>query len=510
MNLRKATGLLLAIVMVLATLLGTVSMAVAQTSDLPYVELKMFAIMDAPKNQALAEQYYALLNEQLKEKLNCTIKVDYAAGNDYQNNYQLVMAAGDKYDLIHAGSWLNYPTNALKGAYMDLTDLLPEYAPYIWEKIPEDRWNGVKVSGKIYGVPTMRQTYVEPSLFYREDLRLKYDLPEINSFDTIAAYLQAIKDNEPELLPSDDYQCQVYGTMFIKSTKYQIVDSMNDRHSNFVIDPANPRKVLATIELPEYKEFMYMMKDWADRGFWPRSVLSSLEWGVFSVLNGKAAASFNGQFDNYSYFVPQAEKDNPGWIMNYYEYSTLNPDSVLLGQSATSNMIAITRNADNPERALMLIDLLHQDRDLWDLCNYGIYDVNYKLTADGLVDTSFIDPTVDGFNYFPGALVDDVDFYRQNVDTWPEVAPRLADMRSRTMPNILAGYVFDATSFEAEYTALNQVRIEYAFPLQAGLVEDVDAAYEDLLERAKAAGLDVCREAVEKQLNEFLDSIVAP
>jgi len=469
------------------------------------VELKIFAIADAPRNQKLADTYFVELNKKLMEKLNCTVKFTYASGNDYQNNYQLVMASGEKYDLIHSGSWLNYTTNAIKGAFMPLDKLIPVYCPDVNTMVDQARWNGVKVKGQIFGIPTLKKSYVEPSFMYREDLRLKYKTPEITSLDSIEAYLQAIKDNEPSLLPSDDYQSQVYGTSFIYTTKYQIVDSSNDRHSNFVMDPKNPRKVLSTIETPEYKEYMKLMKKWADKGFWPKSVLSNIEWGVFSVMNGKAAASFNAQMLNYAWHAVQLEKDHPDWKIGYFLYSDLNPDSVVTGQNATSNMASVTRTAENPERALMLVNLIQTDEELWNFVTYGTEGVNFKLT-DGKIDTSDIDTTVDGFNYFPASLFDNAKFFKPNFDQWPRYGEYESKLKARTRDNMLAGYVFDVSAIEAEYTAVNQVRIEYGFPLQAGLVNDVDKAYGDFVKRSKDVGLEKCRAEVERQLNEFFDA----
>ena len=66
--------------------------------------------------------------------------------------------------------------------------------------------------------------------------------------------------------------------------------------------------------------------------------------------------------------------------------------------------------------------------------------------------------------------------------------------------------VLDTSLIDIEYTALNNVRIEYGYPLNVGAVEDVDAAYEDYVRRSKEAGLDLCREEVERQLNAFFDA----
>ena len=221
---------------------------------LDYVELQMYAIADAPNNTDLAKQYWEQLNTRLKEELNCTINYTYAAGNDYKNNYALAIASGEKYDLMQAApGWLDYQTYAAKNAFMPLDDLLPQYAPYLWENIPETTWEAASVNGKIYAVPNMETGVTACTFVYREDLRKKYDLPEIDSMDAIETYLQCIKDNEPGMLPSDDYQCQVYGTSWIYNTPYIGIDEIHDRIFNFVYDPRNG-EVLSVIETPEYKD----------------------------------------------------------------------------------------------------------------------------------------------------------------------------------------------------------------------------------------------------------------
>ena len=79
-------------------------------------------------------------------------------------------------------------------------------------------------------------------------------------------------------------------------------------------------------------------------------------------------------------------------------------------------------------------------------------------------------------------------------------------INNKLVPDIFEGFVLDKSSFETEYTALYNVQSEYGYPLQAGLVKDVDAAYEQYVAQAKAAGLDMVREEVEKQVKEWLAS----
>jgi ABC-type sugar transport system, periplasmic component len=497
---------------------GAATTVNAQTSsstqsvdNLKQVKLKMFAIMDAPKNQDLSDQFYKVLNEKLTKELHCTVELNYAAGNDFKNNYELAVASGEKYDIMHAASgWLDYQKYASKGAFLPLDDMIPQYASYLQQKIPQKTWTAVKVNGKIYGIPTLKTTWCEPTFMYREDIRKKLNLPEVDSYEHIATYLQGIADHSKELggiLPSSDYQAQVYATSWIYTTPYMGVDEVSDRRYNFVLDPKDPTKVLSAIETPEYKKYMYTMKEWADKGYWTSSCLTSTDWGVMSVLDGKAAASFNEQLPPYAYHATYIKTQHPDWELGFFLYSqdSKYPNSVVRTQSSTSGLMAVAKTAENPERALMFINYLQQNPDLWKLCYYGMEGVNYKLT-DGMLDKTGINEDTNGFNYFPADIIGNSEFELKEVNRWSRYDEYVQMLKDKTVDNILDGFVLDTSGFEAEYTALYNVSVEYGFPLEAGLVKDVDAAYKTYIEKAKAAGLDKVREGVEKQVQAFLAS----
>ena len=470
----------------------------------PFVTLKMYAIADAPNDTELAKEFWDQLNAQLKEDLNINIEYTYAAGNDYKNNYALAIASGEKYDLMmSATGWLDFTQYASKNAFLPLEDLLPENAPYLWENISEEAWDATKVNGHIYGVPNMDMNITACTFVYREDLRKKYDLPEIKSMDDVETYLQGIKDNEPGILPSDDYQCQVYGTSWIYQTPYIGIDEIHDRIFNFVYDPRDG-EVKSVIETPEYKDYMVKMKDWADRGFWPADVLASTNWGVMQVLSGAAASSFNEQLPGYNYHATQVatEHADEGWELGFYMYFEGNPDASLT-YSATNNMFSIAASAEHPDRALEFIDYVQQHEDLWDYITYGIEGKNYEKTEDGRIDVSNI---ADGasFNYFPSNLVGNASYKKAKSDSWVNYDEMMEKINGQAKQDLFDGFVLDKSNFETEYTALNDVQNEYGYPLQAGLVTDVDAAYDQYIAAAKAAGLDSVREQVAEQVAAFL------
>ncbi len=475
-----------------------------------FVELKMMAVNNAPVNQDWSDEFWEKLNGILKEKLNCTVSYEYIMGNDARNQYNMVLASGEQYDLIDSGALPGYQIPANQGAYKDLTDLLPIYAPGLWEKVPEDRWEEVKVDGKIYGVPVLKREASSSEFMYREDLRVKYNLPEITDMESIGAYLQGIKDNEPGMLPSDDFGAGFYGNTYLASTPFIVVDRIQEGHHNFAVDPKNPREVLVTYNTTYFEDYMRLAKDWADKGYWPSSCLSNTEWGVNSVVSGKAAASFNAIFPWYDWHPPYLERENPGWDIKFFEMTRLNPDAFIAATPAWNRMFSSTRDAANTERALMVLNLIQTDKEVWDLCAYGLEGKNYTLTEDGQIDVTWIDTQTEIFNYFPIDNIKNAEFERTPIDRWDEYDYHMDYILDNAEVSPLAGFALDITPVEAQYTAINQVRVEFGMPLQAGLAGDVDTALADFRQRLDDAGVEEVRVEFERQINEYLDSIGWP
>lgn len=463
------------------------------------VELNMYLMGDAPKDETAI---MAQLNKLTERDLNCTVKATYSTWTDFQTKYNLMLTSGQNMDLVYSANWLTYATYAKKGAFMDLTSLVPQYAPKLNTQIPKDRWDGVKVDNKVYAIPNQNPEYVQGAFLYREDLREKYNLPEISSVDTIEQYLAGIKKNDAGVMPTNDSGEGAYDNLFTFTTPYEMVDSTGKSASTLVIDPKNPHKLLETMETPEFKPFMEKMKAWADQGFWSKSALSSTEDGVVSLENGKAAASFNSTLAKAKGEVEKIQKSHPDWKIGVFEYNRLQ--NKVHGSAPTQNLTVIPTTSQNPERALALIEKMETDKEYYDLMQYGLKGVTYNLTDDGKLDYSKIDTAnhgaPEGWQWANKSLS------RQQVGEWSEWQKRIADDAKLAKPNILDAFVLDTDAVQNEYAAVNQVKNQYGNPLEAGLVKNVDQSYQLFVSQSKAAGIDKYRDEVQKQLDAYLNS----
>lgn len=79
-----------------------------------------------------------------------------------------------------------------------------------------------------------------------------------------------------------------------------------------------------------------------------------------------------------------------------------------------------------------------------------------------------------------------------------------AELDKIQKPDIFTGFAEDYTSYQAEKAALEQVEKQYLYPLQAGLVEDVDAGLATFMEKAKQAGLEKIQAEYIKQWNAYV------
>lgn len=146
---KRTIALLTAGIMTVGTLAGSVSV---KADDV--VELS-FYMMNSPvtDQDRIMEKANAIIEEEIGAHLNL-VMID---GSQYQEKMNLMINSGDDWDLCFTASWLDFYNHAGKGAYADLTELLPELAPETYSRIPEGLWNGVTVDGTIYASANYQQ-----------------------------------------------------------------------------------------------------------------------------------------------------------------------------------------------------------------------------------------------------------------------------------------------------------------------------------------------------------------
>lgn len=155
-----------------------------------HVVLTMYCIGD--EGGIYAQEHLDKINELLTEKINAELNPVMVSWGDYKTKLPMVWASGEAYDLTYTSNWTGYFQEAGKGAFMDITDIFSEYAPKTYEECKEGgRIDGCKVDGKLYMVPNDKKEFTSFMYNYREDLRKKYNCPEIVDKETLNIYMRA-------------------------------------------------------------------------------------------------------------------------------------------------------------------------------------------------------------------------------------------------------------------------------------------------------------------------------
>ncbi|SFF08645.1 putative aldouronate transport system substrate-binding protein [Paenibacillus algorifonticola] len=143
------------------------------------------------------------LYEFYKEKLGVGVihpYVEWNGGTNYLNQLNLKIAANEMPDLFTPQQGME-DSLAKNGAIADLTELLPQYAPNLWETIPTEMWDVVKANdptgqGKIYYIPGSVD-YGRYAGMIRQDWLDKLNLQMPTTQDEYVKVLEAFRDQDP-------------------------------------------------------------------------------------------------------------------------------------------------------------------------------------------------------------------------------------------------------------------------------------------------------------------------
>lgn len=466
------------------------------------VTLNWYLLGDAHKDSA---KVVAELNKLIERDLNATLKLNFTTWTDWQTKYNLLLTSGEKVDMVFASSWADYFRFAKQGAFLDLTDLLPVYAPETWAKAPKQDWIEATVNDKIYAVPATYPEYTPDGLVYREDWRKELNLPEITDLASIEAYFEGVKKAKPKVTPINGKAWNEVYTLFKAVQGYQQIGG----DSGVVVAKSydTPREIIAYPFTDEFAAWVKKMKEWKDKGFWNTdSLVSQVEAGdKIKVGTGavywRNAPAAGGMITGW-------EKSNPEIKLGYFPFSRIQ--GYAMPNLSINNGMAVPKNAANPERSLMLLDKLRNDPVYYDLLTYGILGTHYDMAEDG---KNVVTP--------PKSQANNKDFGKYDIASWgwrnePMLREKqaggwegfdalLTEFKGQSKPNIFAPVLLDYKEVKSQQAAVNQVFQQYGQPLMLGLVPDTDKALQVFRDKLKEAGVDDLVAYVKKEAYVYFD-----
>ncbi|WP_040950262.1 ABC transporter substrate-binding protein [Gorillibacterium massiliense] len=460
------------------------------------VKLKMLLVGGKPVDY---DEVFAELNKLTKEKINATVDVEFLDWSDWQQKYPLKFAADENFDIVYTANWAFYNDQALKGGFLELTDdMLSKYAPQTWAAMPAASWNQAKVQGKLYMVPQNSTEVTDKVVLIREDLRQKYNLPQVNSMDTYAAYLKGIAANEKGIQP--------FGAKPADGWKWHELDQITLEQANdwnlvdynaplaYKLDD-NTGKLFNVYDTPEFTKLLAYYKDLADNGAWSKNIVSNKN-DVWQDVKAGKVTSYAQNIGTLGNNMAEMKRDKPEYNV---QIADLTPNSKKIGSISTQNGLAIHATSKNVERSLMLIDLLQNDKQIHDLTMYGIAGKHYQPEGD---DKTAAGPSAANYTGFSNWGWNSQ--LNRRDTSFPDEAQAISDgWKSKVYNFNLETFVFDDSKVKNEVANIGNVMLRYAIPLEYGLVDPVKGQAE-LLKQLKSAGIDKVQTEMQSQVDAFL------
>ena len=155
------------------------------------VMLKWIQIGGIPQNN---DAVVAAMNEYSIEKIGIGVEISYLDWGVWSDKVTAMINSGEYWDIMFTNGD-KYTSGIALGAFADLTDMLAE-TPGLTELIPDKVWEGVKVNGKIYSVPTYKDSSQTQYWVWDKEVADKYniDWENIHSVDDLDPVLYTIQD----------------------------------------------------------------------------------------------------------------------------------------------------------------------------------------------------------------------------------------------------------------------------------------------------------------------------
>ena len=108
--------------------------------------------------------------DSVDESSSETTELEPVTLGDYKDKMIAMASSGDNWDLNYDGLWQSYAQMVAKGAYLDVSELLPKYAPDLYEGYQEQGLiDAVQVNGEVYALPWTQASNFRPWVLFRAD-----------------------------------------------------------------------------------------------------------------------------------------------------------------------------------------------------------------------------------------------------------------------------------------------------------------------------------------------------
>lgn len=509
--MKKLLAIMLAAIMLLGVLAGCGAKEAAPEAEKPVestgeatsekneepdrqeepVELTWYVPGNGPEaDDAVVE---AAINEYLKGKLNCTIKLVKSTFGDFPQKMQTMIAGQTEFDICFTSDWNNnFYSNVSKNAFLPLNELLDTYAPELKAQISEQGWAAASVDGQIMAIPNEQIWAGANTLYLRKDYVDKYnfDYTSVDSLDDLTPFFEMIKADEP-----DQFMMVMNSTrgMYDFVTTYLGFDTLCGTLVPGAIEYKNgDLTAINQFATPQVQELYELMYEWNQKGFIRKDART-----YSGTMDDMYAGQYVAHIEANGKPGVQLQIENAYWGgREVYVIELSQPLLRTSGIVATMN--AISRTSKHPEMAVQFLNLVNTDKELYNLIIHGIEGTHYERIDDTYIrmaENSAYNPAND---WIYGCQWNADLKEGEEADVWEQTIA----INNSAVASPALGFAFDSTPVQTEIASVSAVVAEYQTALDAGNL-DPAVGLPEFLEKLDNAGCQTIIDELQAQLDAW-------
>lgn len=422
------------------------------------------------------------INPYLEDKIGVNLDVEVVGWGEWGTRRNVVVNTASDYDILFTNS--NTYNNDVKiGAFMDISELVKTASPKLYESIPADYWEACKVDGKIYAVPTYKDSSQTEYVVWDKELMdsVGYDGSAMKDLSDLTAPLTAIKEKTGEASFPQNKSGATYLT-FMYDGMGAGLSAMGVRYDD------KDAKVVSIFEQDDIMGYLKLYHQWYQDGIINSDAATKPEANAYtpvSVAQGWSGAAIT------------TWGPNMGVEAVAYQWGP----TIVSNDTVRGSLNCISANCANPEKALALLELVNTDSYVRDLLYYGVEGDNWDYTSDAKTNVHKNNSEWNMAGYTQGSFftvtpTDDFDF-----NQFDEVK----ELNEKASPSVLLGFSLDTSSFDDQLTNCIQIAERYEGELLTG-TGDPETMVPQMMAELRSAGFDEIQKAAQEQVDAFMAS----
>ncbi len=493
------------------------------SSELEPVTIQMW--LGGPGKQKDSDMVWEAFNEKLQEYVpNTTVEITVIPTSEYAEEYNQMLASGEAVDLTWIASWVTGSTELIRDEnLMPLDDLLDQYGQGIRETLGDEvidmhrysedgklyyliAWQGLYSNVRAFKVPTelaelAGDTWLEDTQAVVDKWWNHYestdDLQAV--FDQLDIYLSALKDNGKLYggIAQNVLGAWLYPQRFSSENSLQAynvgVQHMDDTFT-----------VIDAIQSDYFRVYAKNMADFYKKGY-IRSDIASLETGALSFVTNGEYTPNTLVMDTHNALTDDTAEIYSAQAGTDISLIQIEEKGYLSRGDATAT--AIPYCADEPERAMMVLNALYTEPELYQLLIYGIEGTHYTDNGDGTITTPYGNQGQSDSDY--GLWKWTIGTCKNSLVTQADTPGYYEELEEKEKDALVSSFVnftWDDSAVADVVASLQAIDGEYKDMIDQGYTGDNwEATLDQWIAERKAAGVDRVIEDMQAQIDAYVE-----